>query len=286
MGERRQVQLLREFDRWGYDYKDWTLATRRTYGGRVRFADEWLGGHGSSVFWATLKDLQAFQSTIVGARNRNNTRQALVGFGDFLIFKGVRDDNPAKELERLREPRNIPKPLTMDEANRVLRVARALGQETYMMLLVLFYSGLRRGNVARLAWPEVSPDWKWIQVQAKGRKEHRVSVHPFLQTKLQAWKAVSEDPQWVFPSSRFPGRHISEGTLYARVREVGNIAGIENFHPHICRHTMATRAYELTDDIYVVQKMLGHASLASTEIYTEVRDPHVEEATGQLDFIS
>lgn len=285
VGTRRQEQLYRDFDAWGYDFKDWTRSTRRTYLGRVKDCDSFLQRRGASVFWATLRNLQGYLFTIPEARTRNNARQALVGWGDFLVYKEIRPDNPAKDLPRLKEPKNLPKPVQMDEANRVLRAARALGQETYIMLLVLFYTALRRGNVVELQWADISYDWKWITVIQKGRKPHEVPIHPFLRLKLQAWKNVSQDPQWVFPSPRFPGRHVSAGTLYHRVREVGELAGVANFHPHICRHTAATRAYERTNDIYAVNKFLGHASMASTQIYTEVRNPKLEQTVEQLDFL-
>lgn len=285
MGTRRQVELFRDFDSYGYDVKGWAVTTRKTYLGTVKRADAFLQERGSSVFWATYAQLESFLFSVADVRFRNNTRQALVGWGDFLVYREIRDTNPAKQLPRYKEPKSLPRPLQMDEANRVLRAARALGQESYVMLLVLFYTALRRGNVVSLQWADISPDWKWITVTAKGRKPHEVPIHPFLRLKLEAWKAVSKDPQWVFPSPKNPGRHISAGTLYARVREIGELAGIERFHPHVCRHTTATRAYEVTNDVYAVNKFLGHASLLSTQIYTEVRNPKVEQTVGQLDFI-
>lgn len=285
VGTRRQEQLFRDFDAWGFDHKGWSKATRKTYLGRVRYANTYLEAQGTSVFWATLSDLEGFLFKANTARSRNNTRQALVGWGEFLIHKGVRDDNPALDLPRLKEPKNLPKPIQTDEASRVLRTARALGQETYLMLLILFYTALRRQNVVELQWADISPDWKWISVQVKGRKPHQVSVHPFLRLKLQSWNAKSKGSQWVFPSPRNPNRHISAGTLYARVREVGEMAGVENFHPHRCRHTAATRMLELTSNIMVVKEFMGHESLLSTQIYALVRNPATEKAVGQFDFI-
>lgn len=284
MGTRRQDELFRDFGRWGFDVKDWTRGTRRVYLWRVRQANTFLEERGTSVFWASLDDLKGFLFSLDGARSRNNTRQALVGFGDFLVSSGIRDTNPAKDLPRLRQPKTLPKPLTVEEAKRMLRAAKAMGPESHTIMMLLLYSGLRRHNVAAMEWRNISSDWKWITVVVKGRRTLQVPIHPILRDKLRAWREMSKDAQWVFPSAKYAGRHMADSTLYKRVRAIAELACLEGMHPHRARHTAATRMLELTGNIMTVKEFLGHESLASTQVYSLVRNPVTEQAVYQFDF--
>ena len=86
------------------------------------------------------------------------------------------------------------------------------------------------------------------------------------------------------PSPRHEGRPISETYLRYIVRDAGNLAGIEHLHPHVLRHTFATRLLERGADLRSTQEVLGHSKLDTTAIYTRVRPARVAEAVEKLDF--
>lgn len=126
---RRRDLLFREFDRWGFDKKGWSTTTRRNYYDRARRADAWIvANRGVSLVYASAKDYQAFLfSTTPTARSRNGLRQALIGFGAFLVDRGFRDTNPALELPRLPVPRELPRAFPTEIARAIEAATPVLG---------------------------------------------------------------------------------------------------------------------------------------------------------------
>lgn len=288
MGIKRQERLFLDFYTWGYDAKRWSKETRTKYRNRARHANGWMEEHrGKSLFWCTHKDLLAYLFTINGsARNRNNSRQALVGFFEFAVDIGVRDDNPALGLPRLPEPRYLPKAMSVEDAQGLLRAAKALGKIEYLVVLTFLYTGFRRANIVNLEWKNFSPDMRWcrVMVKSRGGKELEIPVHPLLRKALEGWKARSKEPRWVFPSPRHQGNHMSGQHVYRIVKNVSYFAGFTDVHPHILRHTCGTRMLELTNDLRGTQEFLGHEDPKTTAVYTKVRNERAEKIAGALDF--
>lgn len=284
---RRQLKrdLFYEFARWGWDAKGWSLATRTTYGNHCKLGDVWLESHRDvSIFCASFLDLREFLYTKnTTARHRNNTRQALVGLGEFLVDTERWTFNPAYALPRLREPINIPKALELDEAQRILRAAQALGPQYHVLIGTLLYTGLRREEARTLTWDDLGPDMQWIRFRGKRDKERVIPIHPDLAQILRPWRYASSSP-WLFPSPRSPERPMSAGTLRCLVKEAGDFAGIVGLHPHVLRHTFATCLLETGANLRTVQEALGHSNPQTTVIYTKVRPSGLREAFGALDF--
>src|SRR5215510_15934062 len=103
MSAEGRFQLLREFDQWGFDHKGWSKNTRLRYYSVAMRCDRWLNDHKDTALpWAKPAELQAFLfAQTPTARNRNNIRQGLVAFGEFLVYKGFAAVNPASSLPRL-----------------------------------------------------------------------------------------------------------------------------------------------------------------------------------------
>lgn len=289
LGKRVREGLFREFEKWGWDEKGYAPSTRARYLQRAVAADAWLQRNRKrAIFYASHQDLKAFlfEATDPSASNRNHARQALAAFFEFLMEVGVRDSNPAAELPRLPRRKSVPEALDSEQAHALWMVAKALHPKVTCLVGVYFWAGLRRTAGYTLQWTAISDHW--INVSDKGRggrsKEHRIYIHPELQTALTRWRAVSKEARWIFPSPRDPNRPVSESWAVDKVREVGEMAGIPGLRPHILRHTVATAMLDAGANVRAVQEFLGHESLQTTQIYLKVRPVSIREAVERLHF--
>ena len=273
MGGRQIAALYLAFERWGFDVKGWSPRTRESYLYRVKAAEKWLTTNlNASLVFVSMDELRTyFFSTAPVARTRNNTRQALIGFYDFLIYQGIRDDNPAKSLPRIKEPESIPKALEVEEAHKVLKASHLFGEMIAALVAFFLFVGVRLEETRTLRWSQLDLDNGWVRFTAKGGQERVLPLHDAAVEALRKWKVRAEDPEWVFPSPVNPGKPISRAWIWDRIREVGEMAGVQGLHPHKLRHTFATRFLEEGADIRTVQEALGHKNIQTTTIYTKVR---------------
>jgi integrase/recombinase XerD len=147
--------------------------------------------------------------------------------------------------------------------------------ETFASLLA--YTGCRMSEAARARWTQLELDGEhpvWY-VEGKGarRRGPKVRVVPLnaeLVDVLHRWRATSDSPDWLFPSDRSVSGHLHQSTLQKRLSEVCEAAEIQRATAHRWRHSVATIALQRTGDLRGVQSLLGHASLATTQIYTKV----------------
>ena len=197
-GDRQRI--FYEFERWGFDQRGWSPRTREQYYTRAKRADGWLQANRNvSLFVAKSDDLKAFLfSTTKSARARNNVRQALVGFGDFLVDRGFHEVNPALTLPRLREPDLIPKALDVDQARQIVAAAKALGPMTDALMCVFLYAGLRRAEAQMLEWRDVDLERGWLRFIGKGHKQRVVPLHDRAHQALDRWRLMSLEARWVF----------------------------------------------------------------------------------------
>lgn len=286
---RQKDALFREFGEYGFDFMGWSKETRRTYIGRVRKADRWLGEvRNSSLIYARPKDLQAYLfSTSPKARNRNNIRQALVGWGKFAVHKDLWTVNHALALPRLPEPELLPRAFEETVAYRIEVAARSLGFQVECMVLLTLYGGLRRGEVRDMEWSSIAFEEGWLTAKGtKGRgghrKERKLPLAPPLARVLNQWRRECPDAHWLFPSPVKPGHPISERTIANRFDEVGEVAGI-HLHPHLLRHTFATQLLRASgNDLRTVQVAMGHTNIRTTARYLKVWPADLRAAMDKL----
>lgn len=293
MSARHRTQLFREFERWAWNEKGYGPRTRETYYIKARAANAWLEDNRNvSICWAGYKDLQAFLWTrSTNANNRNVWRQALIAFGEFLIFAGYTDSNPARSLPRLKVPRRLPKSLDREAVGRVLAVAGTLGAQTHAAITLLLYTGIRRAELLNLEWRFFEPDLKagdcWLRFIAKGNKERTLPVSDLaggeLVKTLMAWKRECPDAQWVFPSEdvRRQGQPISVSTLQKWIKQVEEASGVY-LHPHRLRHTCAQMMVDAGVPITDVAEWLGHEKISTTQGYMKVRASSLREAARKM----
>jgi len=288
MTARRFRELISQFSRWGFDVKDWSLTTRTKYAKRAEATDQWLRYHRETpLLFADQEDLMAYYlSTPPNARNRNNIRQALAGFGKFLVDEKYRIDNPALMLPRYKEPELLPDAITPAAALRVEGAAYALSPEHEALTILLLYTGLRKNEARTLQWSQFDPGYWWLKFySSKNRRERLMPLHLRVREALGRQRgSAGVDAEFVFPSPRIPGRPISARYFHTLISVVGDEAGIPSLHPHQLRHTFATRLLQQVGNLRTVQTALGHADPKTTARYAHVWPEDLQRDMEKLSF--
>ncbi len=202
---------------------------------------------------------------------------ALRQFYGFLVDEGWRKDDPSAALPRPAARRPLPKILSHQEVEALFSRAEEEAESgrpeaiRLLALLELLYgSGLRASELVSLPMASVPRDAPFLTVMGKGGQARMVPVSNRAKQVLAKWLDIRpEDPKFLFPSR---GKHLSRIRLFQLLRELAGRAGIapEKLSPHVLRHAFATHLLEGGADLRVLQTLLGHADIATTQIYTHV----------------
>lgn len=203
---------------------------------------------------------------------------ALRQFYGFLVDEGWRGDDPGDALPRLRPRRSLPRLLSHAEITALFALAEAdagTGDPTALRMLalieLLYGSGLRATELVSLALSAVPRDAPFLTITGKGGQQRLVPVGERAGAALRGWLRVRPaGGRHVFPSPR--GGHLSRVRLFQLLRDLALRAGLdpEKVSPHVLRHAFATHLLEGGADLRVLQTLLGHADIATTQIYTHV----------------
>lgn len=180
-------------------------------------------------------------------------------------------DNPMEDMRKPGRPHSLPRPLTEADVDRVLEAAKGRTRDWIMLAL---YAGLRAHEVAKIRGEDVTPDS--IYVEGKGGVRASLPTHPEL------WSMALRYPQrgWWFPSVQ-TGGHISAATVSNYVGELFRSLGISG-SIHRCRHVYGTRLLRAGVNVRQVQKLMRHASLDTTAVYTAVDEDELRAAINLL----
>ena len=201
---------------------------------------------------------------------------ALRRFFGFLQEEGFRTDNPAAALPRPRQVRPLPRILDRDDIDAMFRAAedKAASDEpgalrNLALLELLYGSGLRASELVSLPRRAFRKSQPYLILRGKGDKERLVPVSSRAAEVVERWSAQLADGPWLFPSR---AGHISRVRLFQIMRVLAGQAGIapERVSPHVLRHAFATHLLAGGADLRALQTMLGHADIATTQIYTHV----------------
>lgn len=241
-------------------------------------AAELAKGNLADADTATLRKLMAdYQSLAASSAARKLS--ALRQFFAFLLDEGERPDNPALDIARPATRRPLPRIMTHDDVERLFAQAgEEAASETppaaavRMLLLIelLYGSGLRASELVTLPRRAVAGTREYLIVRGKGDKERLVPLSERARDALGRWLPLLADGSpWLFPSGK---AHLSRVRLFQMLRELAGRAGIDPaaISPHVLRHAFATHLLEGGADLRALQLMLGHADIATTEIYTHV----------------
>ncbi len=241
-------------------------------------------------------DLRAYLGALdaAGLSPRTAARRlsALRQFHRFLYAEGIRGDDPTGAVDGPKLGRPLPKVLEEAEVGRLLDAAAALdgaeGLRLMAMLELLYGTGLRVSELVGLRLQALKRDATTLLIRGKGDKERVVPLTEPAMAALKAYLAAREGflsrgqpSPWLFPSRGATG-HLTRQRFAQMLKELSAAAGIspERISPHVLRHAFATHLVDHGADLRSVQQMLGHADIATTQIYTHVAQVRLARVVG------
>ncbi|MXP41334.1 tyrosine recombinase [Altererythrobacter soli] len=201
---------------------------------------------------------------------------ALRQFYGFLLDEGLRDDDPSPALPRAAARRPLPKILSHAEVEALFSRAeleaesdRPESLRLLALLELLYGSGLRATELVSLPLASVPRDAPLLTISGKGGQQRMVPISGRARQALSRWLAVRPEGKFLFPSR---GKHLTRVRLFQLLKELAARAGLDpaRLSPHVLRHAFATHLLEGGADLRVLQTLLGHADIATTQIYTHV----------------
>jgi len=268
--------------------------TLTAYARDLADASGFLAARGLDLGTAGAEDVEAYfkalgdrgLSPATAARRRASLRQ----FYRFVLGEGWRDDDPSRRVDAPRQGRPLPKVLSREEVDRLIAAAGARdgaqGVRLACMVELIYASGLRISELTSQPLAALARDPAYLMVRGKGGKDRlaplndaaRAAVRAYLEVrKMFLPKGDAANP-WLFPS-RGKGGRLTPRRFAQLLDEAAADAGIdpERVSPHVLRHAFATHLLEGGADLRVVQKLLGHADIATTQIYTHVSSDRLAE---------
>lgn len=230
-----------------------------------------------------LEDLQQFAASLheqgLTAKSQARILSGIRSFYRYLLLDGYLEVDPTELLESPHLPKHLPEYLTTEEVDRLeaaIDLSTREGHRNRAIIEVLFSCGLRVSELTHLKMSGLYLQEHFIRVTGKGRKERLVPISDKAIRELTFWfddrnkmniKPGEED--YVFLNNR--GHHLTRTMILIMVKRLGETAGIEKtISPHTLRHSFATALLKGGASLRVIQELLGHAGIGTTEIYTHL----------------
>ena len=271
--------------------------TLAAYGRDLADAQGFLVAHGG-LMAASEEAVEAYfadlarrgLSAATAARRRSAVRQ----FYRFALVEGWRADDPSRRVDAPKKGRPLPKVLSRDEVTAVIQAAGArdgaAGLRLACMVELLYASGLRVSELLALRLEAVARDPAYLIVTGKGGKDRlaplndaaRMAVKAYLEARPSFLPKGDKANPWLFPS-RGAGGRLTRRRFAQMLDEAAVMAGVDpaKVSPHVLRHAFATHLLEGGADLRVVQTLLGHADISTTQIYTHVASDRLREVIEQ-----
>ena len=216
----------------------------------------------------------------LAARSLARRRSALSRLADYLVDEGHLTHNPVALLRTPRQPRHLPRPLDVDQLARFLDTPHdgsPLAVRDQAMLELFYSSGLRLAELAGLDLHDLQP--RRVRVLGKGGKPRQVPVGERARLALEAWLGLRDTLATPGMPALFVGARggrLGHRAIQQRLAGLAQQRGLaEHLHPHRLRHSFASHLLESSQDLRAVQELLGHANLATTQIYTRLDWQHL-----------
>ena len=277
--------------------RDASPHTLSAYGRDLADAEVWLSDAGG-LMGASQEAVEAWfadlsrrgLSAATAARRRSSVRQ----FYRFALGEGWRSDDPSRRIDAPKQGRSLPKTLSRDEIEALLTASGAADSAAGLRLVALvemaYASGLRVSELLALTVEAVRRDPAYLIVRGKGGKERLAPLNAAARAAIKAWlgardalrKPNTPDSAWLFPSHGKTG-HLTPRRFAQLLDQAALAANIDpaRVSPHVLRHAFATHLLEGGADLRVVQTLLGHVDIATTEIYTHVATDRLAQVVQQ-----
>jgi integrase/recombinase XerD len=268
--------------------------TLANYARDLQQLHEYLTQRGQCLASAEAHSLMAFLAdrSQAGIQPRSLARNlsSIKGFYKYLVREHHIEANPSALIEAPKQGRPIPKSLTETDVEALLAapdVSTPIGLRDKAMLELLYACGLRVSELVELDVSQLNLSAGIVKVFGKGSKERLVPIGEVAQNWLQTYLKQGR-PQLLkvaasgvlFPSNR--GQHMTRQTFWHRIKHHGVTAGIQKpLSPHVLRHAFATHLLNHGADLRVIQMLLGHSDLSTTQIYTHVATQRLQNLHSQ-----
>jgi len=248
---------------------------------------------------ATTDDLQAYLKNLsekthtkgsnkakIAVRTVARRLSALRQFYRFMVSENMRTDDPTSTIESPKQGRTLPKTLSEGEVDQLITTAAEPGTPESVRLVclleMLYATGLRVSELVGLPMSAISEDFQFVTVAGKAGRERMVPLSDPAQKAVEDYLNIrkrfigSENPgnqeKWVFPSRTSDSGHLTRQRFAQLLKDLAREAEVDEdrVSPHILRHAFATHLLSRGADLRSVQKMLGHADIATTQIYTHI----------------
>lgn len=224
----------------------------------------------------------------LSARSINHKMSSLRGMYRYLQSQEYLDDNPFLLVESLKQQQKNPDFLYIDEMMELLDsidISTTLGRRNKAMLELMYASGLRCEEVVELTLSQVDFSRQLLLIHGKGRKDRYVPFHDYAAGWLKDYieidrpelMAVQHQQHDIVFVNKNGGKLTNRGIEDVVNRVTKNYDATKKIHPHTFRHSFATHLLEQGVDIRIVQELLGHANLSTTQVYTHVTNQHLKE---------
>ena len=267
--------------------------TLESYRRDLDHAEAWLTDQGKDLERAQMSDLEAYlvDCDVRGLSRATRARRlsALKQLYRFAFEEGLREDNPAIRIAGPGRDKRLPKTLSLEEVDRLLEAAETHGRNETdrardrCLMQLLYATGMRVSELVGLPLSAARGDPRMLLIRGKGGKERMVPLSPPAREALAGWVSTRDAQEdtarvegyagsgFLFPSRGKAG-HLTRHAFYLRIKDLAVRAGVspDKVTPHTLRHAFATHLLENGADLRAIQTLLGHADVATTEIYTHV----------------
>jgi integrase/recombinase XerD len=265
--------------------------------------ESYMSALGGSAISARPADITRYLRTAseqgLSPSSRARRLSALRQFFRFLEAEGLADENPAADVEAPRRAKPLPRTLSIAEVDRLIETAlrstegkkgRELVRACRLHCLVelLYATGMRVSELVSLPRSVLIGDPRVLTIKGKGGRERLVPINTAAHLALDRYLALGRSPEdgvapmlathWLFPSRSADG-HLTRQRLAQDLKGLAESAGLEaeRVSPHVLRHAFASHLLDRGADLRTVQKLLGHADISTTEIYTHVLEERLKK---------
>lgn len=252
---------------------------------------QYMEEHHIDVVRATFDDLQAFVfdtfSTIQSAKTQARLLSSIHSFYRFLLYHHYIEQDPSELLEMPRIEKRLPEVLTLDEIDAMIAqidMSKPEGHRNRAIIEMLYGSGLRVSELTELRLSHIYRQEGYMRIIGKGSKQRLVPISPIADEQFGYWlhdrSQLDIKPEFAdIAFLNHYGRQLTRAMIFTIVKRLAEAAGIrKTISPHTLRHSFATHLLQNGADLRIIQQLLGHESIVTTEIYTHVNIQDLREA--------
>lgn len=251
----------------------------------------YMDEHNIDVVYATFDNLQAFVfdtfKKIKSAKTQARLISSIHSFYRFLLYHHYIEQDPSELLDMPRVEKHLPEVLSIDEIDAMIAqidMSKPEGHRNRAIIEMLYGSGLRVSELTELKLSDIYREEGYMRILGKGNKQRLVPISPVADEQFTYW-LIDRSKLDIKPEAidiaflnRY-GRQLTRAMIFTIVKRLAEAAGIhKNISPHTLRHSFATHLLQNGADLRIIQQLLGHESIVTTEIYTHVNIQDLRDA--------